>query len=111
MHARHLDIKSDYLTDYFPRYPSPFRQSMLFQTVVTIGCVALRQPKTSQMCSTGNISGDLAGHGSVPTPCCTRKLTATRASCASFAEHVEPLSVLINVMLAGQLCTNINSVL
>ena len=76
---------------------------MLFQTVVTIGCVALRQPKTSQMCSTGNISVDLAGHGSVPTPCCTRKLTATRASCALFAEHVEqPLCVLINVMLAGQ---------
>ena len=39
------------------------------------------QPKTSHKCSIWDMSGDLAGQGSEPMPCCVRKSVATRALC------------------------------
>ena len=44
------------------------------------GLLRIHQPKTSQMCPIGGISGDLADHRSAFTPCCLRKLMTTQAS-------------------------------
>ena len=41
------------------------------------GLLRTQQLNTSQMCSIGDILGDLAGHGSALKSCCLRQLTAS----------------------------------